>query len=131
MIFTHVLYIASNSASRKKLLEQAKIPFQVIDQDANESLVDTHQPLCDIVTQIAILKMQHAQIPAGKQENDICFVLTADTLGLTTGGRVLCKPVDRADAISMLQESRQGTLTVTGFCLRKMQWQANAWVVAQ
>ena len=131
MIFTHVVYVASNSASRKKLLEQAQIPFQVIDQNADESLVDINQPLCDIVTQIAMLKMQHAQIPAGQQESDICFVLTADTLGLTTGGRVLCKPVDRVDAISMLQESRQGTLTVTGFCLRKMQWQGNAWVVMQ
>ena len=131
MIFTHVLYIASNSASRKKLLEQAHIPFQVIDQDADESLISTKQPLHDIVKQIAMLKMQHAQIPAGKHEGDICFVLTADTLGLTTGGRVLCKPIDRNDAISMLQESRQGTLTVTGFCLRKLQWQMNAWIVIQ
>jgi septum formation protein len=131
MIMSHVLYIASNSASRKSLLHQAGIPFLVIDQDADERSIVTNQPLCDIVMQIAQLKMEHAQIPAGQQDGDICFVLTADTLGLTNAGRVLCKPVDRTDAISMLQQARPGTLTATGFCLRKMQWQDGAWVVLQ
>ena len=126
---SHVLYMASNSASRKNLLTQACIPFIVINQDADESLVSTHQPLCDIVMQIAQLKMQHAQIPAGQGVGGVCFVLTADTLGLTTTGRVLCKPFDRVDAISMLQDSRAGTLTATGFCLRKLQLQDGVWVV--
>lgn len=126
---SHILYIASNSASRKRLLEQANIPFQVINQDADESLVQINQLLHDIVMQIAQLKMQHAQIPVGCRDGDVCFVLTADTLGLTTTGRVLCKPVDRADAISMLKDSRAGTLTATGFCLRKLEWQNGAWIV--
>lgn len=128
---SHVLYIASNSASRKRLLSEAGIPFQVITQDADESLVNTNQALSDIVVQIAMLKMQHAQIPAGGVDGDICFVLTADTLGLTMSGRVLCKPVDRKDAVSMLIDARPGTLTATGFCLRKLQWRHDAWVVVQ
>ena len=131
MIMSHVLYIASNSASRKSLLQQALIPFHVIDQCADERSVDINQPLQDIVMQIAALKMQHAQIPDGVQQGDVCFVLTADTLGLTTGGRVLCKPVDRHDAITMLRDARPGTLTATGFCLRKLCWQQGAWVVVQ
>ncbi len=129
---SHVLYIASNSASRKKLLEQALIPFQAINQNADESLISTNQSLSDIVVNIAMLKMQHAQIPAGKVAGQICFVLTADTLGLTMmNQRVLCKPVDRQDAISMLRDSRQGTLTSTGFCLRKMEWQGGTWSLVQ
>ena len=131
MTFTHVLHIASNSASRKKLLEQAHIPFVVIEQNADEWQIDQSQELSQVVMQIAQLKMVHAKIPVGKNNGDIFFVLTADTLGLTIGGRVLCKPVDRADAISMLQESRQGTRTATGFCLRKLVWQNNDWVVVQ
>ena len=127
----HVLYIASNSDSRKGLLEQAKIPFQVIKQDADESKVSTNQPLSDIVTEIAVLKMQHAQVPAGEKDGDICFILTADTMGLTVSGRVLCKPVDRQDAISMLVECRKSTLTVSAFCLRKMQWRNGFWEVVQ
>ncbi|MBP6869915.1 Maf family protein [Candidatus Babeliales bacterium] len=129
--FPYVLYIASNSASRKNLLEQAQIPFRVIAQDADESLIDTNQSLSQIVTQIAQLKMQHAQIPQGEYENEICFVLTADTMGLTKSGRILTKPVDRADAIMMLEDARIGTLTVTGFCLRKLQWQQGFWVVVE
>jgi predicted house-cleaning NTP pyrophosphatase (Maf/HAM1 superfamily) len=33
----NILYIASQSASRKKLLEKAGIPFTVIEQNADES----------------------------------------------------------------------------------------------
>lgn len=128
---SHVLYIASNSASRARLLDQAQIKYVVISQNANERSVSVDQPFYDIVMQIAYLKMQHAAIPDGVQEGDICFVLTADTLGLSKSGRVLCKPVDRHDAIHMLDDARLGTLTATGFCLRKMQWQDGAWVVLQ
>jgi len=131
VVFSHVLYIASNSASRKRLLEQAHIPYAVIEQDADELQVDQTQELSQVVMQIAQLKMVHAKIPVGKHDGDICFVLTADTLGLTVGGRILCKPVDRADAVSMLKESRQGTRTVTGFCLRKLVWNNNVWTVMQ
>lgn len=127
----HVLYIASNSASRKKLLSEAGIPFRVITQDADESLVKKNQVLSDIVVQIAMLKMQHANIPVGKADGDICFMVTADTLGLTMNGRILCKPVDRKDAISMLIDARPGALTATGFCLRKLQWQHGAWIILQ
>jgi septum formation protein len=126
----YILYVASNSASRKRILEQAVIPFQIINQDADESLISTDQSLQDVVTQIAMLKMQHAQIPRGKIDGAICFVVTADTLGQTASGRVLHKPIDRQDAISMLQDVRSGmTLTLTGFCLRKMQWRDGAWIV--
>lgn len=129
MKFPYILYMASNSASRKRLLADAGIPFQVIMQDADESQISTEQSLSDVVMQLAQLKMQHAQIPVGVQENEICFVLTADTLGLTNSGRILCKPVDYVDAITMLQDARAGSLTVTGFCLRKLQWQHGVWVV--
>lgn len=126
------LYIASNSASRKILLEQARIPFLVIKQDACESEVSTQDKnLPDIVMQIAQLKMKYAQLPSGVQQGDICFVLTADTLGLTRSGAVLCKPVDRVDAVAMLQAARFGTVTATGFCLHKLQWDQDAWILLQ
>lgn len=128
---SHILYVASSSASRKHLLEQAKISFQVIDQHADESLISTQQPLHDVVMQIAHLKMQHVSIPIGLQ-GDVRFLLTADTLGVTAAGRVLCKPVDRADAVSMLHDARQGVvLTVTGFCVRKIQYIDGSWEVLQ
>ena len=131
MIMPHVLHIASSSASRKKLLENAKIPFVVIAQDADESQVDTAQELSQVVIQIAVLKMVHVTMPIGKRKGDICFVLTADTLGLTTTGRVLCKPVNRDDAVTMLKDSRLGNRTATGFCLRKFSWENDNWIIVQ
>jgi len=127
----YLLYLASNSASRKKLLQQAQIPFEVIEQDADESLISTDQDLSDIVMQIAQLKMEHARIPAGKQVGQVCFVVTCDTLGLTQAGRVLCKPVDRSDAVSMLVQSRIGNKVASGFCLRTLLWDGIAWQVQQ
>lgn len=131
MIFPYILYIASNSASRKNLLAQAHIPCVVIEQDADELQIDHFQELSSVVMQIAQLKMVHAKIPAGQKQGEICFVLTADTLGLTMSGRVLCKPFDRADAVSMLRDSRNGTRTVSGFCLRKLVWRDSCWYVDQ
>ena len=74
MTFTHVLHIASNSASRKKLLEQAHIPFVVIEQNADEWQIDQSQELSQVVMQIAQLKMVHAKIPVGKNNGDIFFL---------------------------------------------------------
>src|SRR5690606_623737 len=68
------LFLASKSVSRGKLLQQAKIPYVLIHQDANEHSCDwTVKPKL-LVKQLAELKMEHAQIPLGK-EGDICFVL--------------------------------------------------------
>jgi septum formation protein len=128
---SHLLYIASNSASRKQLLHDACIPFEVIAQNADESSVSTHQNLTDIVKQIAQLKMQHAQIPSGQNEGQFAFVVTADTLGLTQDGRVLTKPANRDDAVSMIVQARLGCTTATAFCLRKLIWQQEQWVVVQ
>jgi len=126
-----ILYIASNSASRKKILSDAQIPFQVIAQDADETQISLQQPLHEVGMQIAKLKMEHAQIPLGSQEGQICFVLTADTINRTPSGLSLCKPVDRADAIFMLHQARGGILTVTGFCVRKLVWHESAWQLVQ
>lgn len=131
IVVKFMLYIASSSVSRKNLLQQALIPFQVIAQHANESQVSTDQPLHQIVMQIAQLKMNHAEIPPGMYHKQICFVLTADTLGLTQAGRVLTKPCDRDDAITMLTQARAGTLTATGFCIRTLEWDGSAWNMVQ
>lgn len=121
------LYLASNSISRQNLLTQAGISFSVIAQDADESLVSYKQPLSEIVMQLAELKMNHAKIPAGTVQGQLIFVVTADTLGLTEQRRILCKPVDKDDAISMLKDAAQGTYTATGFCVQRMRWEHGSW----
>lgn len=121
------LFLASSSASRKQLLEDAKIPFSVISQSANEMACDWGLPLKQLVESIALHKMDHAMIPAGFQEDGICFVLTADTLGIDSQGNIQGKPIDKEDAITKIKSYRQRAITGTAYCLDKKIWRNNKW----
>jgi septum formation protein len=122
-----LLYLASSSPSRKKLLEDAKIPFTVITQTADESHCEWALPLDILVTKIAHYKMEHVHLPAGKVEGEICFVLTADTLSQDSNGVIQKKPIDRADAKYKIQGARNGASLSTAFCLEKNIWHDGRW----
>jgi len=127
----YTLFLASNSASRKLLLEQAHIPFKIISQNADESLCDLNRDLSIVVRELAQLKMHHAMLPQGKQEGDIIFVLTADTLTKDQYNTLHGKPSDRRDAIRILKLCRAGTMIGTAFCLQKLCWKENEWHLMQ
>lgn len=112
----NTLYLGSTSASRKMLLNQAKIPFTVLAQSADESQCDWNQPLQNVVESIALYKMEQLRLPEGKQ-GDVCYVVTADTLTQNNKGELEGKPTDRADAIKKLISAREGVCTGTAFCL--------------
>jgi septum formation protein len=122
------LYVASTSASRKMLLEQAKIPFTIIQQSADETACDWSLSLQEVVENIALYKMEHAVLPQGK-ENEICYVLTADTLTLNSKGEIEGKPVDQQDAIKKLQSARDGARTGTAFWLDRRIFKNGFWHV--
>ena len=124
------LYLASGSQSRKNLLAEAQIPFTLISQTADESLVSIDRPLPEIVQDIAILKMKHIQVPEGKFDGQVVFVLTADTLNLTGNPEsfeIFGKPKDREHAKYMLKIAREGSLVGSAFCVQKLVWQNFAW----
>jgi len=127
MKIKHILYLASQSWSRRALLEQAKIPFEVITQDADESQCDWNLPLPQVVKNIALYKMEHAVVPDGIKNGQICFVLTSDTLSQSLDGITHGKPVDKEDAIQKLRESRNGSRLCTAFCIDKKIWQDGSW----
>ena len=120
------LYLASNSYSRKKLLQDSQIPFLIIQQCADESIIDQNCSLQQYVTALALLKMEHVVLPVAK-EGDIALFLTADTMTLDYQGRLLGKPLDHADAIRMLQICRQGVTVGTAFCLEKKIFEGGVW----
>ncbi len=126
----YILYLASGSASRRGMLMAAGIPFQVTDHAADEGSCSLQQPLEQLVTEIALLKMEHVQIPVG-QDGQIVFVLTADTMTLDNHNQLHGKPVDRHDARLMLTSCRSGATVGTAFCLEKRIFQNGAWVVLQ
>ncbi|MBT3455721.1 hypothetical protein HN446_01525 [bacterium] len=123
----HVLLLASGSDSRKNLLEESGIPFKVITQNADESKCDWTLPIEQLVVEIARLKMEHAILPEAK-EGDVCFVVTADTMGKDPEGKIHGKPVDRYDAIEKLKGLRNGpVVTVSAFCLNKNVFKDGKW----
>ena len=133
----NTLLLASKSPSRKMLLEEAGIPFEVIGQEADESACDWGMPLQQLVEKLAQLKMDHVIMPqpsykvsAGRlqvKEGDIRFVLTADTLSLDSEGKIHGKPVDRDDAIAKIKSLRKGGSCGTGFCIDKKVFKDGQW----
>lgn len=121
------LYLASASSSRKKLLDEAKIPFKVVKQNADESLCDWSQPLEVVVSSIANLKMDHVIMPSGK-DGDVAIVLTADTLGLDSKGKICGKPKSRENVVEMIKSYRSGAETGTAYCLSLREFEFGNWV---
>src|SRR5579872_3966450 len=102
----HILYFGSKSQSRRMLLEESQIPFTVVDQNADELQCDWTLPLPQLVLSIALYKMQHVVLPNGTHDNDVCFVLTADTMSHDRMGVIHEKPTSRSDAINKIKAAR-------------------------
>ena|SRR3989338_2269628 len=113
------LFLGSSSESRKYLLNESKIPFEVIAHTACEEDVPLRETLEETVQDIARYKMAHLVLPAGK-EGQKAFVLTADSMGVDDQGVMYGKPRDKAHAIEMLKKltgPEKFLKTATGFCL--------------
>ncbi|SFW77896.1 MULTISPECIES: Maf family protein [Pseudomonas] len=92
------LYLASGSPRRRELLTQIGVPFTAIGADIDETPLD-HEPPSAYVERLARGKAE-----AGRRALDTGVdgcVLGADT-AVVLEGRILGKPVDQADALSML-----------------------------
>ena len=123
----NILYLASKSPSRKKLLERAGIAFEILEQDADESQCDWGMPLRQVVESIAVHKMKHVIMPQGIQEQ-IAFVLTADTLSIDTTGAISGKPADMQDAIAKIKAARGGMNRCgTAYCVEKKIFKDGSW----
>lgn len=124
------LYVGSTSGSRKRLLEQAKIPFEMVGHTADEDSIKRNLPFPDDALAIAQLKMEHVVLPEGK-EGDVAFVLTADTMCQDAGGKVHGKPKSREDAIAKIKGMKEAGATATGFCVHKKVFRNGAWQTEQ
>ncbi len=127
MKYKNVLYLGSDSGSRKMLLTMSKIPFKVIGHNADEDQVDKTLSLEEQVKAIAQLKMDHVSLENGTYEGEIRFVLTADTMGCDGQERVHGKPKDKEDAYQKIRALSGTYRTATGFCIEKRIWQHGIW----
>jgi septum formation protein len=125
---TNILYLASKSKSRQRLLKEAGINFEIIDQNADERSLSWDRPLKELLEIIAIFKMDNIIIPNNlNQENNIIFVLTADTMGVDQNGKIFGKPENKQDAINKIKAYRNGAQTATAFCLDRKIFKNNKW----
>ncbi len=121
------LYLGTQSHSRQEILKDAGIPFELVQQDANEHECDWGMPLQKLLESIADHKMDHVVLPDGKEVSNICFVLTADTMGVDLEGNICGKPLDREEAKENLRKYRKGARTGTAVCLEKRTWTVDGW----
>jgi septum formation protein len=121
------LFLASKSASRRALLEDVKIPFTVVHQDADEHFCDWDMPIEQLVLSIARHKLDHAELPLGT-EGEHAIVVTADTLVQDRAGGVYGKPDNRADAVRQLRALRDGLRVVTGMWVDRRCFSLGRWV---
>jgi septum formation protein len=91
------LVLASQSPRRKELLEVLGIPFSIVVSAADETPKKAESPE-DYVVRVARAKGQDV---ASRVTGSV--VLSADTV-VTIDGEILGKPVDRTDAIRMLEK---------------------------
>ncbi len=105
------LILASASPRRKSLLQELGLDFEIIEAQVEEKPVAGESPQ-DFVMRAACDKACDVA-----RENVAFWVLGADTV-VVHGGRILGKPGDAEEALSVLQTlAGQKHLVHTGFCL--------------
>jgi septum formation protein len=98
------LILASASPRRRQLLEQIRIPFQVLVSEAEEIWHGTRPE--EIVKELALLKAKAAANKFSQETGGEALLLGADTV-VVRDGEILGKPEDEKDAYEMLH-SLQG-----------------------
>ena len=128
---TDTLYLGSQSPARRRLLDYAKINYQVISHESTEELTSAPATFQEHVLAIAQHKMQMLNLPDPTNVDlNYLYALTADTLVRNTlTGEIFGKPISRERAISMLTSERQAPVEVlTGCCLEKFDRHNNCWI---
>lgn len=126
-----ILYLGSQSSARRRLLDYARINYQIIAHGSDEELSHTPETFQEQVLAIAKHKMQTLILPdTSAVDAEYIYVLTADTLVKNTiTGQIFGKPTDRQNAIAMLTSEREAPVEIlTGCCLDKLLRQKNQWV---
>ncbi len=125
MNYSAPLFLASQSPMRQTLLKQARIPFALLEQSADESACDWNQEASLVARCIAHSKMEHVILPA--RGDGTIFVLTADTICVDNQGKSYGKPRTHEEALSMIKLWREGSTVITAFCLDKKSLHKGNW----
>lgn len=107
------IYLASRSPRRQHLLQQIGIPFEVWLKDEVPEVYPSDLSPHDVALFLSRLKANEYR----KELESDDILITADTI-VVLDSRILGKPADREEAISMLTElSGKPHEVITGVCL--------------
>lgn len=110
------LILASQSPRRRQLLSDAGIEYELAPRFECDEVFPEDLPAAEVAEYLSRLKSE--AYPAPLADGDI--LLTADTV-VVAGGEVLGKPVDRADAIAIINKlSGREHEVITGVTLRSV-----------
>lgn len=127
------LYLASQSASRQRLLHEIGIPFIVLSHLSDEKVMRDGSSFKDYVLMISQHKMDSLVLPTPEDVNKpYMYVLTADTLVIEPKSDcILGKPRDKEDAREMMALLFNHEVhVVTACCLRRYCLdEAGSWIV--
>jgi septum formation protein len=97
------IILASQSPRRKQLLEWAEVPFEIVVKETDESY-PSGLPIAEIAIHIArnkALAIRHQLLEGFRTPQEFNPILAADTI-VVLEGRIIGKPKDREDAVSIL-----------------------------
>jgi MAF protein len=104
--------LASSSPRRRALFSHLGLPFTIQKPEIDESQQPGEAPLIYVQRlsrEKAARIAQQQPAPSIVLAADTVVILSADTLGITEEGEILGKPVDAADAFTMLSRLRGRT----------------------
>lgn len=105
-----MMYLASASPRRKALLQQIGVDFELLPVTVDETPLTQESPL-DYVQRMAKLKAVAGRDRLARLELTQAPVLGSDTIGVLEG-KILVKPVDKAEAVNMLRSMAGRSHTV-------------------
>jgi septum formation protein len=134
MKYNSLLYVASSSDTRQKLLSESRIPYVVVSHHADETAYNPDQHPRDIIKQIACLKMESVALPCYKDHKDrggsvYAYVLTSDTVSVDSSGRMFGKHESHESAYDQLKNASGWHTIYTSFCIDRKIYYDNAWHV--
>jgi septum formation protein len=114
------IILASGSPRRKMLLEWAELKFEIRVSDVDESFPNEMSPL-EVASFIARKKNIVVFESLEMDERDKSIVVSADTI-VVLDDEIIGKPVDRADAISILKRLRsRDHFVITGVNIKSIE----------
>ncbi len=127
-----MLYFASSSKGRKRLLDEAGIVYTSINHTSDEIIDQSSIKLNleEYTERVSRMKIQHVSLSDIDQQEKTAWILVADTMVENADGEILGKPNSYEEARSMLKSLGKGWCkTASSFIVQKIKLNEGRWTI--